>query len=259
MAANIPTTNYEDFIKRSINIENKVFTRNKIIEIFDYLLKLKNDFTLKEQEYSDILVEISGEKDFYSGSSKDEFLKIFDNNNRIKNIMLRVQLVAPKHTDNTIRAQIYLLLDRSTDSIFHVFSTDETWVTGIYTKFNEFLQNVPKGYIKIRNGILTLAIQLIAVFVGIVFSIFAAQNLHPYIDMEYSEIYLFVIFLLLFSNIWTYIGNVITGMLELHYPIVDIRQKTKKSWGLKIFYFFILTILTWAVNYLLDFLLLTGK
>jgi len=97
-----------------------------------------------------------------------------------------------------------------------------------------------------------MLIQLLAVFLLVVFSVFAANKLTRVVKLDYSEVYLFVVIVLMLSNMWTFVSQGLIQLRNQYYPVVDVRRNPRKPILVSILSFVGLTTAAWAVKYVLD-------
>ncbi len=121
------------------------------------------------------------------------------------------------------------------------FSANRIWrgVGGILENSSSLLHNSPM--------ILTI------------FSIFVANRLASLVEIEFSEVYIFVITFLLLSNLWGYAARGLTAIRNKYYPVVDITRVPRKPILLSILIFVLLAVAYWAVGYVLELLVSGSK
>jgi hypothetical protein len=104
-----------------------------------------------------------------------------------------------------------------------------------------------------RHPLIEVALQLIAVLVGFIVGLWGASLAAPYLAIENAFLITFLLFLLVFSNLWVPVGNKARELLRASFPKVrfDRPHKDKLAW----FYRSIIAGLVLAVTlYLLSLL-----
>ena len=91
------------------------------------------------------------------------------------------------------------------------------------------------GKIKNRNGWsrsqwFGLLIQLSGVFAGFVVSLWAAAVITPKIPMENTFLIVFLFVLLLFSNTWDYLKNLISNAVTRYFPNIEFLKSRKNRY-----------------------------
>jgi hypothetical protein len=236
-------------------IKFKVITEdgfNKITSFFDEL-KTEMDAKFSDQ-LVECLYEIKTGDQTYSGPSSKEFKKQYQNKYQAANIRLAIQATNLQQQLNPIVGRITLVLDRVQESSLSVLGEDINWVNGVFSRFNEIVKNVPTKNVILHNVLFEMSVQLLAITILTIFSIFLANRLASLVRIEFSEVYIFVIAFLLLSNLWRYVTRALTTIRNKYYPVVDITRVPRKPILLSVIIFVSLAAASWAVGYILDLL-----
>lgn len=117
-------------------------------------------------------------------------------------------------------AEIRLDNRDSNNSFIQVSSDDGDWVESTFASVKDVLRRCRNhnGWI---NGLWSqLAIQLGGVFLGFLFSLWAAVAISPHISVNNSFFITFLFALLVFSNLWTYLNHLILLLVKRIFPNV---------------------------------------
>ena len=131
---------------------------------------------------------------------------------------------------------------------------DEKWVDNIFkrlsTRFSQY---------KNHNGILRLSlaellIQLFGVTAGFSACLISASLLSPHVEIQHAFFVLFIGLLLIFSNLWTFILELIGKVRNKYWPAISFKRKPLGIIGQSIMGLVITGLLTslvsWAVHIL---------
>jgi len=245
--------------KRSV-IKFKIITEEAFTKISSFFSDLKKEM---EKDYSGYVIECLHEiktgDQTYSGPSFEEFEKQYKKNYRADNIRLVIQISNPQQQLNPVLAAVTLVLDRIQESSLSVVGEKNSWVNGVFNRFNELIKDFPTRNVVLHNVLFEMLVQLVAVIVMTIFSIFAANRLSSLMRIEFSEVYVFIITILLLSNLWTYTSRGLIAIRDRLYPIVDIIRVPRKPIFLTIISFVLLATATWSLDYLLNLLFFTNS
>lgn len=244
-----------EFIVKTSTIKFKTITENAFKSISSLFADLKTEF---ENEFPantiECLYEIRINNHLYSGSSFEEFEKLYKKLYKADYLHLSIQVTNPEQHLNPVLSRVVLNVDKSSESILSVAGDKVTWVNGVFNRFNELLDEVPNSNRMLHNPIVEMTLQLFVVFVIILFSIYSAQKLATSLPFKYSEVYIFAIILLLLSNVLNYSTRGLKFLRSKYYPVVDIIRQPRKPILLTTLSFLAITALSWAIHYLLNLL-----
>jgi hypothetical protein len=113
-----------------------------------------------------------------------------------------------------------------------VASDDLNWTNSIFAALTSQLDGVRNRNDLAHGATAAFLIQTIGLFLGFVFSLWAAGKLAPSLAIEHSFIYSFLFILLVFSNSWSLIQNAVRSILALAFPNVRFisRSSSRFSW-----------------------------
>lgn len=245
-----------NLIAKTSVIRFKIITEdgfNKITSLFsDLKAEMEKDYSGMNVE---CLYEIKTGDQTYSGPSFEEFVKQYKNKYKADNIRLILQATDPQQQINPIVARITLVLDRIQESNISVVGNSINWVNGVISRFNDILNVIPTRNVILHTVMFEMVVQLLVVVVMTILSIFLANKLASLVQIEFSEVYIFVVIFLLFSNLWTYAGRGLTAIRDSFYPVVDIIRTPRRPIFLTIVTFVLLAAASWAIGYVIELLL----
>ncbi|SFU61013.1 hypothetical protein SAMN05216350_103118 [Polaromonas sp. YR568] len=123
-------------------------------------------------------------------------------------------------------------LDRTDASMcfIAVASDNEQWAASTFLMMQEAVKPLRNRHYLIRNAFTQMLIQVAGVIAGVGLSLWGALKLEPWLKLPNAFVFVFVIFLLLFSNIWGPLNHLILRLVDRGFPNVRFIQKGKEHW-----------------------------
>jgi len=261
-------------------IKNKVFTKSATENLIEALNSIQAEEIKVRNTVSKSLYEISNDTSSYSGPS----FNIFNQHYKFKNyradrmkILLQFETVVNQtntddqanNPDDTnegnadqpkqeffIFANITFELNAKNkgESHFSVASLESSWVDGKTKRLNDIVKEIPNGN-KIENSMhFEHAIQILFATSITIFCVYLANNLPIFKNITFSEIYIFIISFILFSNLWTYASKGILALRNFYFPSVDIISSKRKSWLVILTIMVTTSFFGWTLNYIWELL-----
>ncbi len=201
------------------------------------------------------LCEIKIGNETYSGPSFGEFNKIYQRNYSADYIRLVIQASALPEGSRA-NSLITLILSRDGESSFQCIGSNSTWVSGVVKRFGEVIDAIPARNVLVHSVIFEMLVQLTAVILITVFSVFSANRLMHLMSIQFSEVYIFIVVFLFLSNVWTYGGKALIAIRNKYYPVVDILRRPRKQILLTVLMFVMSATAAWAIKSILDLIFL---
>ncbi len=242
-----------DINGKTVPIRYKIITKEVFSNIINLFKKEAEKLQL-QGNFAEILFQITTDGDMYSGPNCIEFESQYKHKHIADNINITLYVLETPENQQKIKNKIFLQLDRKNDSYLHVAGKDNTWVNGVVTNFSKVLGQAPNRNKILHNPLLEMLVQILIVVTMVVFSIFVAAKLSSKIQVQYAEVYIFVVVLLSMSNLWDYGKRGLILARNKYYPIVDIRPKPRKRIIIATGTFVVSAIVIWFINHVLDML-----
>ncbi|MCP4366239.1 MAG: hypothetical protein GY800_13215 [Planctomycetes bacterium] len=169
-------------------------------------------------------------------------------NKDLRNSLKKLEIVASRsHKAEDLNYQQY-------NNLISIGGDDSTWVGGAFDR----IQALTKKYANTNKWCYSegfkLSLQLIAVLFCATASLFLSRSLTPFFEFENASVYLFIIFILLLSNLWTYASVRLYNAICMFNPIIGITNKEQSKKGEYIFYGIVASIFAAAIIYLIGFI-----
>lgn len=167
----------------------------------------------------------------------DELLRYFNQAHKVERVIFTIEsddaLGSGRHTG----AYLELCLDSQDPARCVLVSSSDTkdWAEASFAAVHEVLVKH-----KTRNGLArspwtNLLVQLLGVAIGFIISIWLAFKVSPNVRVENGFVLTFLFILLVFSNIWGYLNQMLLAQVGRLFPNIDfIRpQKAQLHWLLQ--------------------------
>ena len=188
----------------------------------------------------------------------EEFLRVYEQANKIHSVEIHVKDYAtPQQSNRSISIKLQTATSPELNEAVNVISVvgeDPTWVDGIYSAFQNAVGRLKnRHFFWYRTSVLAIA-QILAVLTFTIYSVFLGQKMARFIPINNPEVYTFIVFLLLFSNIWSYASNVLLGFIQKRNPVVELINKPPSTLGLTIFWSIVTGVIGSAIWFVIQLL-----
>ena len=170
----------------------------------------------------------------YRFFSLEELLQQFRRAKNIERLIITIETTASLKTGRAIGDHLELRLDKidENNNLLSVSSDDSDWVDSSYSAIQEVLSKCKTHHGWARSAWSALSIQLLGVAGGFGLSLWAASNISKYLTIENAFIITFLFALLIFSNTWGYINNIVLRYVYLIFPNIQFYRpdKDRTNW-----------------------------
>ena len=215
--------------KRISNVTLEERGLNEIFDIFDKRIEalptLPND--QKEAYLAYAIIRIDGKG--YQVYSRHELLRYFYNAKSVERIIVNLQSPVAQSSNNNAGSYIYLRFDTfdPNQCYLQVSSHDPDWVEASFSMLDESLQKQEKRYGWSRSQWFDCLLQIFGVILAFAFSSWAAFAIANNLPMENAFIIIFLMALIVFSNVWGYIKNLVQNFINRSFPNIGFYRPDK--------------------------------
>jgi len=159
----------------------------------------------------------------------EELLNYFKQAKYVERIIFTVETLESVRTNRNTGSYIELRLDEKEPNNSNLVTTSDNsnWVDSSFCAVKEVLEKCKNNNGYIRNSWALLFVQIIGVIIGFGFSLWAALYISPKLNIDNPFIISFIFVLLIFSNIWTYLNQVIVRSIDKLFPNMKFYRVAK--------------------------------
>lgn len=173
----------------------------------------------------------------YRVFSLDELLRYFNQANKVERVIFTIESSDAISTSRNTGAYLELCLDAQEPARCTLVSSSDTkdWAEASFAAVHEVLARHKTRNSIARNRLTELMVQLMGVAIGFLASLWLAFKISPNVRVENGFIISFLFILLVFSNIWGHLNNLLLSQLSRLFPNIEfIRpQKAQLHWVLQ--------------------------
>lgn len=247
---------YRELTSRRHRIQFKQFLMKDLEWLIREFSATKED--LNKQEINDvaILYTILTPDNGYSGAYPTTLREVFESNEEIIGFSLRLEA---KREGNFVlrrldfKASTTAIPGPSELNEIFVQANDSTWVNNTYSRFVLELGKVKTTNRVIYSAWVELAVQLLAIFAIMAAAIRTTYGVSNAVNIPYSQVYVFLTFFLLGSNLWSHLSKSLKEFRGKRFPVVGFKRDAFEKILLAAAAFTALAIVGWSIDTLLDF------
>lgn len=166
----------------------------------------------------------------YRVFSLDDLLKYFAEAKAVERIIFTLETGESLRSNRQVGTFMELRLDERepTSSLLTVTSDDKDWVDASFSAIQDTLAKAKNRNGWVRSMWTTFTVQLVGVTLGFLFSLWAAAKIAPRLTIESAFVFSFLFVLLVFSNTWTYINQLILRLMNMAFPNIKFFRRGKE-------------------------------
>lgn len=220
---------------RDVHISNVKITEDVIIQIAEVFanraqLLIENATQQSNDDlkpYLTFIIRFDGKG--YRLFSIDELLRHFRRANNVERIIITIETPVSLRSNRAVGEHLEARFDKLEEKncYISVTSDDSDWVDSSYSAVQEILSKHKTKNGWARSGWSTLTIQLLGVVFGFALSLWAASEISPSLSIENSFVITFFFALLIFSNAWSYINNIVLARVHRIFPNIQFYRPDK--------------------------------
>lgn len=173
----------------------------------------------------------------YRVFSLDDLLRYFAEAKTVERVLFTLETGESLRSNRQIGTFMELRLDERepNSSFLTVTSDDKDWVDASFSAVQDTLAKSRNRNGWVRTAWTVFAVQLIGVTLGFLLSLWAAAKIAPRLAIENALIFSFLFVLLIFSNTWTFINQLILRLMNMAFPNIKFfrRGKERLHWLLQ--------------------------
>ena len=211
--------------QRDTRISNITLDEGALVEVFDVFRKRAD--ALGSSPHDDegagsVYAFIRFDGKGYGVVTCEELLHYFRRSVSVESIFVGFQTARASSSGRSEGSHIQLQLERDdpVSCYLRVFSDNREWLDASFCAIEESLDKFKNRHGWLRSNSFGLLIQLSGVALGFLISLWAAVVVSPNIPMESAFVIVFLFVLLLFSNVWDYIKNLLFQAANGFFPNV---------------------------------------
>lgn len=161
--------------------------------------------------------------------SIDELLHHFRRAKDVERLIITIETVASLKTNRVTGDHLELKLDKKDENnnLLSVTSDDSDWVDSSYSAVHEILAKCKTRHGWARSAWSALGIQILGVMGGFGLSLWAASRISQKLTIENAFIITFLFALLVFSNVWGYVNNIVLRYVHKVFPNIQFYRPDK--------------------------------
>lgn len=160
----------------------------------------------------------------------EELLRHFRQAKSVERLIFSVETGQSVQSNRQVGAYLELKLDEkdANGCFFTATADDSDWVDASFSSMQETLAKYKNRNGWVRSSWTAFGVQIVGVTPGFVLSLWAATKLAPRLSIENAFIFSFFFILLIFSNTWTYLNQLILRIVNLAFPNVKFLRSDKE-------------------------------
>ncbi len=189
---------------------------NRAQPLIDNSIQQKNDDL---NPYLTFIIRFDGKG--YRLFSVEELLRHFKRAKSVERLIITIETPVSLRSNRAVGEHLEARFDKLDEKncSISVTSDDSDWVDSSYSAVQETISKYKTKNGWARSGWSTLTIQLLGVVLGFALSLWAASEISPSLpSIENSFIIVFIFALLMFSNAWGYINNIVLFKVHNIFP-----------------------------------------
>ncbi len=159
----------------------------------------------------------------------DDLMRYFNQAHDIERIIFTVESDDSISSNRSFGAFLELCLDTKepTRCVLIASSDNKDWAEASFAAVHEVLEKYRTKYWLARSHWTSLGVQIFGVVIGFIVSLWLAFKIAPNLKIENPFVIAFLFTLLVFSNIWGYLNQVLLGFIEKVFPNIEFVRPAK--------------------------------
>lgn len=158
-----------------------------------------------------------------------DVMKFYNQATDIERIIFTVESIESSNSNRNFGSYLELKLDVMNNCYLVASSEDENWADSAFTGVQELVNKFHNKSGLVQNTWTYFLVQIFAVILGFVLSLWASIKISPYLAIDNAFIISFLFIFLLFSNSWTFINRLILKLITYAFPNLRFKRKGKET------------------------------
>ena len=167
----------------------------------------------------------------YRVFSLDDMLKYFAEAKAVERVLFTLETGESLRSNRQVGTYMELRLDEKepSTSFLTVASDDKDWVDASFSAVQDTLAKSRNRNSWVRTAWTAFAVQIIGVTLGFLLSLWAAAKVAPKLAIENPLVFSFLFILLIFSNTWAFLSQLILRLMNMSFPNIKFFRRGKES------------------------------
>ncbi len=157
----------------------------------------------------------------------DELLKFYKSASKVERVVICMESQQSRNTGREFGCHSELRFDSKdyNNCWLSVSSEDQDWVESTYSAYRDVIATIENKNGLVRTSWTTLVVQIGGVIFGFLASLVVAEKVSPHLTVESPFVVSFLFVLLIFSNLWMYLNQLVLKTIDLTFPNVKFQRK----------------------------------
>ncbi|PAS37594.1 hypothetical protein CGT69_18235 [Vibrio cholerae] len=200
----------DEFLLRAISINEKLTEQEKSsgqLQFVSYVLRF--------------------DRKGYRFYSIDEFLKFYKTAKKVERVVICMESQQSKNTGREFgyHSEFRFDVNDQNNCWLAVSSEDKDWVESAYSSYRDIIARIKNKNGFIRTQWTTLLVQIGGVILGFIISLVLAKKISPLLSVDSPFVVSFVFLLLIYSNLWMYLNQLVLKGIDLTFPNVRFQRQ----------------------------------
>lgn len=206
----------------------------------DVLKDISDEFLIRAQKINSSLTDeeknagkmqlvsyvIRFDRKGYRFYSIQELLKFYKSANRVQRIVICMESQESRTTGREFGCHSELRFDSHdpNNCWLSVSSDEQDWVESAYSTYRNIISTIENKNGLVRTSWTTLVIQIGGVVFGFLASLVLAEKVSPLLTVDSPFVVSFLFMLLIFSNLWMYMNQLVLKGIDLTFPNIKFQR-----------------------------------
>ncbi|HEY8159775.1 MAG TPA: hypothetical protein VIF10_13835 [Methylobacter sp.] len=166
----------------------------------------------------------------YRVFSVDELFRCFREAKMVERVLFTVETADSLRSNRQFGAFMELRLDERepNSSFLTVTSDDKDWVDASFSAIQDTLEKSRNRNGWVRTAWTVFAVQLVGVTFGFILSLWVGSKIAPRLSIENAFLFSFLFALLVFSNTWTFLNQLVLRLMNVAFPNIKFLRRGKE-------------------------------
>ncbi|MCK5575425.1 MAG: hypothetical protein KAI28_06395 [Sphingomonadales bacterium] len=200
---------------------------NKLGVYFDATLRSVNaNHDIDSENYCRLAYVIRADGKGYETEDYEHVKSVFLSAIRVERINYKLESTSSRRSFKAEGRTIELRFDADNkdNCLIEVQGEDDVWVNAQFVSILDICEAHKNYNFIIQNTWTPLFVQIVGVGFGFFVSLVLGLKVAPHLSIENPFVISFLFFFLLFSNLWTYLNQIILNLLNMISPVIVLKR-----------------------------------